>query len=165
MIKKLGISAVSALCLTVGAASAEEYAVYGNEGPWTVFANVSSGGCFLQDRDNNGNLVQMGIRTAKDDYAFMGVWNRAASIMEPGETRDMELSIDGDLFTFEAKANVHPVSEGYHGAYMYLNNPDFIADVENGEELTVVGTGVVVDLTGTKKAIEMARACFAANAG
>lgn len=164
MIKSLALAAASVFVLA-GSAIAEEYAVYGKEAPWTIFENKTSGGCFLQDRNNNGNVVQMGIRTHKDKYAFMGVWNHTQSLMEAGETRDMRLDIDGKEYTFTAMANVHPVSEGLTGAYMYLNNPDFIADVENGKVLTVhldADTSFQIDLTGTKKGIEMARECFQA---
>jgi hypothetical protein len=164
MIKTFALAAASAIVMASGAL-AEEYAKYGSESGWTIWANKTSGGCFLENRNNNGNTVQMGLRSNKANQAFLGVWNHAESIMKKGETRDMRLDIDGGVYTFVAKANIGVVSEGLTGAYMYLNNPDFIADIENGNVMTVHttdSTSFEIDLTGTKKGIARARECFAA---
>ncbi len=163
MFKTLALAAVSTVVLASGAL-ADEYAKYGAENGWTIWANKSSGGCFLENRNNNGNTVQMGLRNAGDTLGFMGLWNHSASIMEPGEVRDMKLDIDGSPYTFRAAANDGPVSNGMTGGYMYFNNPDFVAGLENGKVLTIMATGdlsVQIDLTGTKKGIAMARECVA----
>lgn len=165
MIKKLAMTTASVLLMTTGAFAAEEYANFGEAGGWTVWANKTSGGCFIENRNNNGNAIQMGLRTNKDKVAFIGVWNHNNTIMEPGEKRDMKLDVDGRPYTFEATANENPVTDGLTGGYMWLNNPDFISDVENGHVMTIhtsADTSFEINLDGTKKSLEMARDCFAA---
>jgi len=159
----VSLAIVSAFMMSSAAMAADEYAKYGDSAPWEIWENVTAKSCFLQDRDNNGNLVQMGLRTNKDKLAFMGVWNHTEDIMQPGEKRDMMLDVDGKEFTFTAEANKGTVTEGYHGAYMYFNNPDFISALENGNMLTVhvdADTAVKVDLAGSKKAIETGVECY-----
>ncbi len=168
MFKSFTIAAATVVALAAPSFAADTYEKYGEENGWTIWANTTTKGCFLENRNNNGNVVQMGLTPNKQGLGFVGIWNHNTPIMEPGETRDMSLDVDGNGYTFVAAANEGTVSEGLTGGYMYVNNPDFVSDVENGQVMTIHTTAensVEVDLTGTKKGIEMARACYASMNG
>ena len=142
----------------------EAYSLFDTESGWEVWANETTGGCFLQDRENYGNLVQMGLRTDDTDSTFIGVWNDETEILAPGEEIDVTLKVDGTSYPFVAKANMAPVSEGHHGAYIWVDNQDFISDVYAGTQMQVnVADSVdfIVDLEGTRKALDRAADCYA----
>lgn len=165
MMKTFATALAASFALTSAALAADDYEKFGDADGWTVWANTTTGGCFLENRENNGNVVQMGLVTNEDTKAFLGIWNHNDPLLQPGESVDLTLDVDGNPYSFTATANAGTVSEGLTGAYMYLNNPDFISDLENGQTLTIHISDdrkPTVDLTGTKKGIEMARECFVA---
>ncbi|MEP4430587.1 MAG: hypothetical protein ABJ349_00180, partial [Hyphomicrobiales bacterium] len=54
------------------------------------------------------------------------------------------------------------ITKGYSGGYVLSDSPEFVKDVEQQYEMVVFPEteyAFIVDLTGTKKAIELAREC------
>jgi len=159
---------VALAAITATATFAETYDRYGAVDSWTVFANTETKGCFIESENNNGNVVQMGIRDAGDTVGFIGVFNKGESVLSKGEKREMLVELDGDPFTIIAHSSEDRVSDGYTGGYMFANNPDFIRDISEKNVMKVHtsdSTSFEIDLTGTKKALEMARECYASQNG
>jgi len=173
IIKTFAYTALSAILVAAPALAADQtaemepdgevYKLYGNAGGWEVWQNMSSKGCFLQDRENYGNLVQMGLRSDDPSSQFIGVWNQESEILAPGQTTEVTMTVDGTPYNFEAKANESPVTEGYHGAYTFLNNPAFVSDVYDAKQMNVFindDIQFVVDLNGTREGLQMVEECY-----
>ena len=141
----------------------DSLSVYGEVEDWTIYSDASRGSCLIERSDANGNVVQMGM-TKDLSAVYVGVFTTAHVSIKKSEP--IEIVVDGVVFAGEAVGIRSGKLKGnYSGGYVLSNNPDFVTAIAEGRELVAFPekTGLfVVDLTGTKRAIEEAKKCGAA---
>lgn len=133
---------------------------YGNVGDWTVYVDNERKSCLIE-RATDGNVVQMGL-TKDHDFGYLGVFSKGETGVKAGSKEEIFLDLDGVVFSSEATGMKGNITEGYSGGYILANNPVFVDAIANSYKMTVFPRKdgmFTVDLTGTKKAMEMARSC------
>src|SRR5258705_10500496 len=63
---------------------------------WTVYANKTRGDCLIV-RQDGPSAVQMGV-TANQEVGYLGVFTKEDIGLQNGNTSDIFVSIDGQLF-------------------------------------------------------------------
>lgn len=144
----------------------ETLTVYAEVEDWTIYSDSATMTCLAERRDDAGNAVQMGL-TKDKEFAYIGVFTHGELPKRDGDK--VIIAIDGVTFSGEVKRiSSKKLSEGYNGGYLLTNNPDFVKAVAEGKELVAFPespVAFIVDLTGTKAAIETARKCNSETAG
>ncbi len=147
-------------------ASSDNLAVYEEVGDWTVYSDATRLSCLAERSDANGNVMQMGM-TKDLSAAYVGVFTLADIPIK--ENQPVEIAVDGTVFTGESFGiRSGKISGNYSGGYVLSNSPDFVTGIAEGRELVAFPekTGLfVIDLTGTKRAIEEVKKCGAALRG
>lgn len=141
-------------------ARGDSLSLYKEVGEWTVHADASRGSCLIERSDAEGNVMQMGL-TKDQSTAYVGVFTKADISIKPNQP--IEIAVDGVVFVGESFGiRSGQVSGNYSGGYVLSNDPDFVTAIAEGRKLVAFPekTGLfVVDLTGTKRAIDEARKC------
>lgn len=140
--------------------SGDAFTAYSEVENWTIYSDATTGTCLAERADGEGNVLQMGL-TKDHGYGYIGVFTTADVKIK--SKQDVSIAIDGSVFTGESHGIKSKKLVGdYKGGYILANNPDFIKAIEEGHELVAFPqkTGAfVVDLSGTKRAIEETRKC------
>ena len=92
----------------------------------------------------------------------MALYTKADASVASGEIRSVLFDVDGQKFSGEAKGQV---IGGYRGAFVWVNNAEFIYDLAKKKAVTITpqgGNPIVVSLAGTDAAFKALRACQAA---
>ena len=149
--------AIAALAATDASAQTKKY---GSEAGWDIFVNESTGpGCLVARKLNADSHVEMGIETTGTPRGYLALYTKADANVAAGEKLSVMFDVDGEKFTGEATGQQ---LEGFRGAYVPVNNPDFIYDLAKKKTLTITPDGrepIVVSLTGTDAAFKALRAC------
>ena len=128
---------------------------------WTVYANQTRGDCLIV-RQDGPSAVQMGV-TANQEVGYLGVFTKEDIGLQNGNTSDIFVSIDGQLFKGVATSTSGELKGGYSGGYILTDDPKFKRAVAKRYKMTVFpetkGT-FVVDLEGTFKAMAAGRKCL-----
>jgi hypothetical protein len=153
----IGIAlAFSALAAT-GAVAQKKY---GSEAGWEIFVKDEMGpGCLIKKANADGTQIQMGIDATGTKRGYMALYTKADANVASGEKRPVLFDVDGQKFSGEAKGQV---MDGYQGAFVWVNNPDFIYDLAKKKAVTITPEGrnsIVVKLAGTDAAFKALRAC------
>lgn len=140
--------------------SNDSLAVYSQAKDWTVYVDASHGNCLAERSDDAGNAMQMG-QTKDHSAAYVGVFTKAETGFSGSQP--IEIAVDGTVFVGESHAlRSGQLAGGYSGGYVVTDNPNFVNAIAEGRELVAFpgleGT-FVVDLTGTKVAIEEIEKC------
>ena len=128
---------------------------------WDLFVDNERKTCLIERVDEAGNIVQMGLTKGRE-FGYLGVFTKADIGIKKGKKEKIYIDIDGTLYWSESTGMKGNITEGYSGGYILANNPQFISDVANKYSMVVFPKkkgAFVVDLAGTKKAIEAAREC------
>ena len=169
--KRISLLAAAALALSGAAALAEgpvpessdSLSVFSKNGQWTIYADNSRNTCLAERVDPAGNVMQMGIMPNQTE-GYVGVFTAAPIEVQPKQK--IEIAVDGQVFEGEARGLVSlGLSKQYKGGYVVSNNPNFVEAIANGRELVAFpdrSWAFVIDLTGTKRAIENIRKCHQA---
>lgn len=146
--------------------SGDSFSEYGMVEGWTIYADATTKTCLAERTDDVGNVMQMGV-TRDLDYAYVGIFTQA----------DIDVQTEGAIAIAVDGANFVGMSDGiksgklrgdYRGGYVLTNNPDMVTAIAEGRELVAFPeqpVAFVIDLTGTKRAIEEARKCNAEISG
>ncbi|MFD3189056.1 hypothetical protein ACFMPD_02120 [Sedimentitalea sp. HM32M-2] len=170
------IKVAAAACVIAGATGAiadstvppgnDGFTKFGEVGDWNVFVDNERRSCLIE-RASDNNVVQMGL-TKDHQFGYLGVFAKGDTGITSGEKEEIFIVIDDAVFSSVATGMKGNVTEGYSGGYILANNPEFIDAVANKHEMIVFPEKeamFAVDLTGTKKAMEMARTCNAEQGG
>ncbi len=136
---------------------------YGSEAGWDIMVNQQMGpGCFVMHTTPEGVQIQMGINRAKEaPEGFVALYTQAPADVKAGQTIAVTFDVDGDKFSGDFKGQQY--QDGWRGAYVRVNNPDFVYDLAKRHKLTITADDgrppIVIDLTGTFAAFEALRAC------
>lgn len=132
-------------------------------GEWTVLANKTRGDCLIERSDDLGNAMQMGL-VKGGGAVYLGVFTKQPADIEPNTP--IQIAVDGQVYAGEAYgAKSGTLAGDYKGGYVLSQDPEFVNAIAQGRELVAFPDkkGVfIVDLTGTKRAIDEARACLKA---
>ncbi len=160
------VAAATAIVAAVGitGAVAQTFEKYGSEAGWDILVREDMGpGCMMMRAAPDGAQVQMGIDESTPEIrGYMALYTKAGANVAAGEKLSVIFDVDGDKFSGEAKGQE---LDGYRGAFVWVNNPDFIYDLAKKKQLTISADGrepIIVSLAGTNAAFETLRACQAA---
>lgn len=149
------------LALTATDAAAQK--AYGSEAGWDILVKDDMGpGCLITKANADGTQIQMGIDATAELRGYMALYTKADANVTAGEKVPVLFDVDGEQFSGEAKGQV---LDGYRGAFVWVNNPDFIYDLAKKKMLTISPEGgnvITVNLAGTDAAFTALRACQAA---
>ncbi len=149
---------IASLATTAGA---ETYEKYGEIEGWKVFIDVEKKSCLIEAVDSAENVIQMGL-TADRSVGYLGVFTKAKTDIKKGNEEGVGILIGENIYFGVATGMRGNITKGYSGGYVTSDSPMFVKDIEQQYEMIVfpeTDYSFVVDLAGTKKAIEMAREC------
>jgi hypothetical protein len=141
-------------------ASAQTAKKYGSEAGWDIFVNDSLGpGCLISRALSADSQVQMGIDATGEKHGYLALYTRAGAQITAGEKLSVVFDVDGQKFSGQATGQQ---VAGFDGAFVPVNNPDFIYDLAKKKTLTITPAGrdaIVLNLAGTDAAFKALRAC------
>lgn len=158
------ISIGTALVLTAlsaTGAAAQTNAPYGSEAGWDIYVKSDMGpGCFMTREMTNATQVQMGIEaTTNPPRGYMALYTTQDAAIAAGEKVPVVFDVDGQKFSGEATGQQ---MGGFVGAFVWVNNPDFIYDLAKKKALTITSKDrepILLSLEGTDAAFKALRAC------
>jgi len=133
---------------------------YGEAAGWEVAVNEDMGPGCLITKSADHVQVQLGIDAidaAKTGY--MAAFTRADVPVAEGEAIPVSFEVGGESYDGEAFGEQR---KGFHGAWVPVNNPDFVYDLAKQETMTITVEGlppVEVSLAGTDEAFQAMREC------
>lgn len=160
-LKKIASLAVVAALVSTVATAADTFKKFGEVEGWTVYIDNEKQSCLIEAVDDAENVVQMGL-TADRGVAYVGVFVKGKTKIKKGSKEAVVISLDGNLYMGEATGMHGNITKGYSGGYVLSDDPQFVDDIARKHIMTVFPQkeyAFQVDLTGTYKAIEMAREC------
>jgi hypothetical protein len=156
-VTQIGIALTIATLATTGASAQTKY---GSEAGWDIFINESMGpGCLVSKKLPAEAQVLMGIDATGDKRGYLALYTKADANVGAGEKLSVVFDVDGQQFSGQATGQQ---MEGFRGAYVPVNNPDFIYDLAKKNKLTITPDGrepIVVSLAGTDAAFKALRTC------
>lgn len=167
LIRSFIVSVALAATTIPGAAVADTFKKYGEVEGWNVFIDNEKKSCLIEAIDDVGNVVQMGL-TADRGVGYVGVFTKGETTIKKDEQEGVAILIGENLYVGQVTGMRGNITKGYSGGYVLSDDPQFVEDIARQYEMVVFPEkeyGFVVDLTGTLKAIDMARECNAAQLG
>lgn len=153
-----------ALCgALAGTAHADTFLKYGEVEGWKVFIDQEKKSCLIEAVDAAENVVQMGL-TKDRGVGYLGVFTKGETSVSRGETQEVVVLIGENIYVGQATGMRGNITKGYSGGYVLSDDPQFAEDLAQQYFLTVFPEkdyAIVIDLTGTRKAMAMARECSA----
>ena len=160
--KKLAITAALTATVATSALASDRYAHYGSVEGWNVFTDAEKNTCFIEAKDDAGNVVQMGLTSEDRSVAYIGVFTQAETDIKKGQKEAVAVVLGDNLYVGEATGMRGNITKGYSGGYVLTDDPEIVTQIQKQYEMVVFpekAYGFIVDLTGTYKAMEMAREC------
>jgi hypothetical protein len=162
----LGISSGLAAAALVATSATAEIKKYGEAAGWEIAVNEEMGpGCLIEKR-GEGWQVQLGVdATSSEKTGYMAVFAKADMPAGAGEALPVDFEVGGETFkedAFGEKLDMFRRIEGFHGAWVPVNNPDFVYDLAKEETMKVIVEGndpIEVSLAGTDAAFDAMREC------
>jgi hypothetical protein len=156
---RIGIALAIAV-LTLAPAAAQEVKKYGSEAGWDIFIKENMGpGCLVAKKISAEAQVEMGISATGEKKGYLALYTKRDAAVSAGEKVSVIFDVDGQKFSGEATGQR---IEGMDGAFVWVNNPDFIYDLAKKNSLTISPAGrdpIVLSLKGTDAAFTALRAC------
>ena len=147
--------------ISASGAFAQAFEKYGEVEGWKVFIDNEKQSCLIEKVDDVGNVVQMGLTTAKD-AAYVGVFTKGETDIKAADGQEVAILLDENLYAGPATGMRGNITEGYSGGYILAKNEQFIDDIARKYTMSVFPEkqyAFIVDLAGTFEAIKMARQC------
>lgn len=146
---------------TASVASADTFLRYGEVEGWKVFIDEDKKSCLIEAVDDAENVVQMGL-TEDRSVGYVGVFTKAKTDIKRGEKEAVAVLLGDNIYVGEATGMKGNITKGYSGGYVLSDDPQFADDLAKQKVMVVFPEkefAFTVDLTGTYKAMEMARKC------
>jgi len=153
--------ATCALAVSVASASAETFLKYGEVEGWKVFIDQEKKSCLIEAVDAAENVVQMGL-TRDRGVGYLGVFTKGETTIKKDAKEGVAILIGDNIYVGEATGMRGNITKGYSGGYVLSDDPQFAKDIAQQYQMIVFPEkdySFIIDLTGTKKAMEMARQC------
>ncbi|WP_204113257.1 hypothetical protein [Shimia biformata] len=159
---KHSLAVLSLIVVTAQAAAADgHFKLFGQSEGWNVFTDTEKMTCMIESSDDAGNVVQMGL-TQERDVAYVGVFTQAETGIKRDSKEAVAILLGDKLYIGEATGMRGNITKGYSGGYVLSDDPQFVEDIQKQYKMVVFPEkeySFIVDLSGTYKAIEMARDC------
>lgn len=158
--KTLALAAVVAMGATAVTAEAKFEKVETVEG-WTIWKDHEKKSCMMERLDDAGNVVQMGL-TADHSLGYVGVFTQAETDIKKGENTPIEIIVGERYYKGEAQGMRGNLSNDYTGGYFLSASTNLAEDIAKQYVMTVFPNkdyALTIDLTGTLKGMDAARAC------
>ena len=155
------LSLTAALTLGATAALADKFVPYGAVEGWNVHIDTEKGSCLVETKDDFDNVIQMGL-TEDKSIGYIGIFTKAETDIKKDSKQGVALLIGEDLYVGEATGMRGNITKGYSGGYVLTDDPDVYDAIRRAYTMTVFPEkdySFIVDLSGTAKALEMARKC------
>lgn len=151
--------AVTAFCATN--AGADTFLKYGEIEGWKVFIDQEKKSCLIEAVDSAENVIQMGL-TDDRSVGYLGVFTKAETNIQKDAKEAVAILIGENIYIGDATGMRGNITKGYSGGYVLSDDPQFAKDLAQQYEAIVFPEkeySFVINLAGTKKAMEMAREC------
>ena len=152
--------ALAIVALTATDAAAQAAKKYGSEAGWDIFIKENMGpGCLRRKEASAEARSQMGISATAEKKGYIALYTKKDAAVAAGDKVSVLFDVDGQKFSGEATGQQ---IEGMDGAFVWVNNPDFIYDLAKKNALTITPAGrdpIVLSLKGTDAAFTTLRAC------
>jgi hypothetical protein len=141
--------------------SGDNFVIYKDLGEWTVYTDADRESCLIERVDDAGNVMQMGL-DKQHKHAYVGIFTLAD--IDIKNRQKVEILVDDALF----EGKVHGIKSkklkgDYSGGYVVLKDANMVTAIAEGQTMVAfpekTGGLFVIDLTGTKNAIDEARKC------
>lgn len=155
----LGATLATAMAATT--VSADTFSNYGSVEGWNVFVDHEKKSCLIEKKDDFANVVQMGLTTDRS-IAYIGVFTKAETGIKRGEKEAVAILLGDNIYVGEATGMRGNITKDYSGGYVLTDDPQVVEDIAQQYTMIVFPEKAYtfsVNLTGTKKAIELAREC------
>ncbi len=158
----LRLCALSALLATATTMAFADTEVFIDEVEgWSIYRGAEDLGCIMERTMDDGYLVRLGKEKAGAPFGYIGVYTQDPNVkIYGGVTGDVVLDIDGQRFTGTAVGDLD-FRDGYRGAYMKANNPQFGEALARKYVLTLNPdeNPIKISLDGTLKAMSATELC------
>lgn len=137
----------------------DDISKYRDAGAWKIRQNATRGNCFASYRSDQGAIVQFGF-TKSEKVGYLGLFSQAAS--DTADKQEIAVLANGNIYVGEAMGVGVSLKDGYDGGYILINNPDFVSDIEQSQELVAfpeTQQSYIVDMSGAKNAVYEVREC------
>lgn len=155
------LATTAALTLTGTIALADKFVGYGAVEGWNVHIDTEKGTCLVETKDDFDNVIQMGL-TKDRAIGYIGIFTKAETNIRTDKKQDVALLIGENLYVGEATGMRGNITKGYSGGYVLTDNPAVYDDIRKARTMTVFPEeeySFIVDLSGTAKALELAKKC------
>ena len=161
------LTAIALACAAPFAAAAQDIlptrgdkiSEFRTAGAWHIRKNETRNVCFASYKSDSGAIVQFGF--INDETAgYLGLFSQRAS--DVAATQEIAVLANGHLYVGEATGMGPSIEDGYEGGYILVNNPEFVKDIEIGQELIAfpdMPNSYIVDMSGAKNAVYEVRKC------
>lgn len=158
--KAIATGTAFVMAVASGAMADERYSNYGSTDGWNVFVDHERNSCVMEKGDDD-MIVQMGL-TKDKSKGYLGVFTKNDPGVAAGDKGDFVFYLDDEVFHGKVTGIDDKITEGFSGAYLLADNPDFIAGVASKHVMKAVNEAQIFELSleGTKKAMEMGRKCI-----
>ncbi len=161
------LTAITLACAAPFAAAAQdilptrgdEISNFRSAGAWQIRKNETRGLCFASYKSESGAIVQFGF--AEDETAgYLGLFSQR--VADVAAEQKIAVLANGNLYVGEATGMGPSIEDGYEGGYILINNPEFVKDIEVGQELVAfpeTPSAYIVDMSGARNALYEVRKC------
>lgn len=130
-------------------------------GAWGILQDPNHGNnCLTEATMADGTVVRVGFRKEGKE-GMMSAFNAAWGEMKLGKNHPVEIKLGADSYAGKAEKRDLDTARGMD---VFFDNPQFVSDFANAEEMTIWADGAElakVGLAGSKEAIEALLACQA----
>jgi len=156
-------TAIAALFATLIAAPAfaDKFVGYGAVEGWNVYVDTEKKSCMIETKDDLDNVVQMGL-TEERDVAYIGIFTKDKTNIQRGFKKEIAILLGENLYLGEVTGMRGNITKGYSGGYVLTDDPQVIEDIAKEHVMVVFPEeefSFIVNLSGTYKALELAREC------
>jgi len=137
----------------------DDISKYRDAGAWSIYKDETRGSCFASYKSEQGAIVQFGF-TKDEGTGYLGLFSQAAA--EQNDNVESAFIANGNLYAGMAMGTGASLEDGYNGGYVLVNNPEFVKDIEAGQELIAfpeTPQTYIIDMRGAKAAVYEVRKC------
>lgn len=155
------ILATTAILGVSQASAQDKFAFYAEVEGWNIFKDNEKLSCFIEQSDELGYVVQMGL-TDQRDIGYVGVFTNRDVDIKRDDKKEIGIILGDNVYLGQSTGMRGNITEGYVGGYVITDDPQFVEDIKQQREMVVfpeTNYSFSINLHGTKKAIEAAVKC------
>ncbi len=155
------LATAAALTLGSTAAMADKFVGYGAVEGWNVHIDTEKGSCLVETKDDFDNVIQMGL-TKDRAIGYIGIFTKEKTDITKDSKQSVALLIGENLYVGEATGMRGNITKGYSGGYVLTDDPEVYEAVRRAHTMTVFPEkeySFIVNLSGTAKALDLAKKC------